>query len=190
MRQERLTDLSCDQRLVHAAEEIIETGSCAVSKPIRAGMTTSAVMACEKRGWRLLAMAPTRRILKETVSKASSNAVRIPGNSECPLIKEDLKKNPILAQLPLTLPNCENCNASKWCEVRAILRAKDPEIMGLTYPKLEALMLSQGKTAKAILDKISRADVVMLDEAHVISLPSAVSVRAFASLKIPDKMQH
>jgi hypothetical protein len=150
-------------------------------------MTTSAVMACEKRGWRLLAMAPTRRILKETVSKASSNAVRIPGNSECPLIKEDLKKNPILAQLPLTLPNCENCNDSKWCEVRAILRAKDPEVMGLTYPKLEALMLSQGKTAKEILDKISQADVIMLDEAHVISLPSAVSVRAFASMEIPDK---
>ncbi len=186
-RQGKLTDFSCDQRLVRAAEEIIESGSCAVSKPIRAGMTTSTVMACERRGWTLLALAPTRRILQETVAKASSNAVRIPGNSECPLIELDLKKNPILRQLPLTLPNCQKCSASEWCDVLAILRAKDPRVMGLTYAKIEALMLSRGKMAKEILTKISRADVVMMDEAHVLSLPSAVSVRAFATLKIPVK---
>ena len=187
MRQQRLTDLSCDQRLVRAAEEIIGSGSCAVCKPIRAGMTTSTVLACERRGWTLLALAPTRRILTETVSKASSNAVRIPGNSECPLIEPDLKKNPILRQLPLTLPNCHKCNASDWCEVLAILRAENPSVMALTYAKLEAIMLSRGKTAKEILAKISRAEVVMMDEAHVLSLPPAVSVHAFASLKIPDR---
>ncbi|HQN29546.1 MAG TPA: hypothetical protein PKX20_00330 [Methanothrix soehngenii] len=41
--------------------------------------------------------------------------------------------------------------------------------------------------AKEILAKIARAEVVMMDEAHVLSLPPAVSVWAFASLKIPDK---
>jgi len=186
-RQERLTEFSCNQQLVKAAEAIIESGSCAVSKPIRAGMTTSTVMACERRGWPLLMLAPTRRILQETVEKAASDAVRIPGNSECPLIEPDLKKNPILRQLPLTLPDCQKCNESGWCEVLAILRAKDPKVMGLTYAKIEALMLSHGKMAKEILTKISRAEVVMPDEAHVLSLPSAVSVRAFASLKIPAK---
>ena len=187
MRQERLSDLSCDQRLVRAAEAIIESGSCAVSKPIRAGMTTSTVMACERRGWPLLALAPTRRILTETVSKASSNAVRIPGNSECSLIEPDVRKTPILAQLPLTLPDCEKCQENDECEVRAILRAKDPGLMALTYPKLEALMLSKGRTAKEILAKLSRADVVLLDEAHVLSLPSSVTVRAFATLEIPKE---
>lgn len=186
-RQERLTDFSCDQRLVSAAEEIIESGSCAVSKPIRAGMTTSTVMACERRGWMLLALAPTRRILQETVAKAASGAVRIPGNSECPLIEPDLEKNPILRQLPLTLPDCQKCNASEWCDVLEILRADNPRVMGLTYAKIEALMLSRGKIAREILTKIARADVVMLDEAHILSLPSAVSVRAFAPLKIPVK---
>ena len=186
-RQERLTDLSCDQRLVRAAEEIIESGSCAVSKSIRAGMTTSTVMACERRGWTLLVLAPTRRILQETVAKASSGAVRIPGNSECPLIEPDLKKNPILRQLPLALPDCQKCKNSEWCEVLAILRAEDPGVMGLTYAKIEALMLSHGKMAKKILTTISRADVVMLDEGHLLSLPSAVSVRTFASLKFPAK---
>ena len=186
-RQERLTDLSYDQRLVRAAEEIIESGSCAVSKPIRAGMTTSTVMACERRGWPLLMLAPTRRILQETVAKASSDAVRIPGNSECPLIEPDLKKNPILRQLPLALPDCQKCNNSEWCEVLAIVRAEDPGVMGLTYAKIEALMLSHGRMAKKILTKISRAEVFMLDEAHLLSLPSAVSVRTFVSLKIPAK---
>jgi len=187
MMQGKITDFSCDQRRVRAAEEIIESGSCAVSKPIRAGMTTSTVMACEQRGWSLLVLAPTRRILQETVAKASSGAVRIPGNSECPLIEPDLKKNPILRQLPLTLPDCQKCDASGWCEVLAILRADDPSVMALTYAKLEALMLSRGKTAREVLAKISRADVVMMDEGHVLSLPPAVSVRAFALLKIPDK---
>lgn len=187
MTQQRLSDFFCDQRLVMAVEEIIEKGSCAVSKPVRAGFTTSCVLACEKKGQRLLVLAPTRRILKETVSKASIDAVRVPGNSECPLIKEDLKKNPILAQLPLTLPNCEKCNASEWCEVRTILREKDPSVIGLTYAKLEALMLSKGKAAKEILTKLSRVDVILLDEAHLLALPSIVSVRAFASLMIPQK---
>jgi hypothetical protein len=186
-KQQRLSDLSYDQRLIHAAEKILRTGSCAVSKPIRAGMTTSTVVACERQGWPLLVLAPTRRILQETIAKAASDAVRIPGNSECPLIEPDLKKNPILRQLPLTLPNCQKCNESGWCEVLAILRAKDPGVMGLTYPKLEALMLSKGKIAKEILARISRAEVVMPDEAHMLSLPSAVSVRAFASLKIPKE---
>ena len=113
--------------------------------------------------------------------------MRIPGNSECPLIEPDLEKNPILRQLPLTLPNCQKCSESGWCEVLAILRADNPSVMGLTYAKLEALMLSRGEVAKEILTKISRADVVMPDEAHVLSLPSAVSVRAFAPLKIPAK---
>ncbi|MEI8004174.1 MAG: hypothetical protein WCG94_07525, partial [Methanothrix sp.] len=92
-----------------------------------------------------------------------------------------------LRQLPLELPDCQKCNASEWCDVLAILRAKDPGVMGLTYAKIEALMLSRGKIAKAILAKISRADVVMPDEAHVLSLPSAVNVRVFASLTIPAK---
>ncbi|OPY55334.1 MAG: hypothetical protein A4E49_00454 [Methanosaeta sp. PtaU1.Bin112] len=187
IRQKKLTDLSCDQRLVRAAEDIIESGSCAVSKPIRAGMTTSTVMACEHRGWPLLVLAPTRRILKETVAKASCGAVRVPGNSECPLIEPDLEKNPILRQLPLTLPDCQKCSASGGCEVLAILRAEHPGVMALTYAKLEALILSRGRMAKEILAKISRAEVVMMDEAHVLSLPSAVSVWAFVSLKIPDK---
>ena len=186
MRQGRLNDLSCDPRLIKAAEEIIEKGSCMVSKPIRAGMTTSTIMACERREWKVLALAPTRRILQETVKKASSGAVRIPGNSECALIKPDLMKNPILKQLPLTLPDCKKCHKSERCEVLAILRADDPGVMGLTYAKLEALMLSRGKTAKEILAKISRADVILLDECHVLALPKAVSVKAFASLQIPE----
>ena len=187
MIQQRLSHLAYDLRLIKVAEEIIESGSCAVSKPVRAGMTTSTVFACERLGLPLLILAPTVRILTETVSKASSNAVRIPGNSECKLIEPDLKKNPILAQLPLILSDCETCHEFEKCEVPAILRAKDPGLMGMTYAKLEAIMLSSGGSANEILKKISRAKVVLLDESHILALPPAVSVRAFATLKIPDK---
>lgn len=191
MIQQRLSHLSYDPRLIKAAEKIIESGSCAVSKPIRAGMTTSTVLACERRGWPLLVLAPTVRILTETVSKASSNAVRVPGNSECKLIEPDLKKTPVLAQLPLAVEDCETCHEFEECEVVAILRAEDSNVMVLTlvltYSKLEALMLSIGKTAKKIRKKLSRAKVIMMDEAHVLSLPPAVRVRAFASVNIPEK---
>ena len=174
-----------DQRLIETAKVILKMGSVAVSKPVRAGFTTSAVMACEQEGRRLLIVAPTRRILKETIKDASSETVRIPGNSECPRFAEDLKKHPILYKLPLTLPNCEKCNLSSWCEIRDILRNPDPRIMALTYAKLEALMLSNGAVAEEVKAKIGRAEVTIFDEAHVISVPSVVSVRAFQTLVIP-----
>ena len=111
--------------------------------------------------------------------------MRIPGNSECPRFAEDLKKHPILYKLPLTLPNCEKCNLSSGCEIREILRNPDPRIMALTYAKLEALMLSNGAVAEEVKAKIGRAEVTIFDEAHVISVPSVVSVRVFQNLAIP-----
>jgi hypothetical protein len=187
MRQARLSDLANDPRLIQAAEQIIAQGSCMVSKPVRAGMTTSTILACERKGLSVLVLAPTRRILLETVANAACNVVRIPGNAECPLVEPDLQKNLILRQLPIPLPKCEECEGAAWCEVLAILRAKDPQVMGLTYAKIEALMLSRGKIAKDILKKISAADVILLDESHELALPKTVSVNVFTSLIIPEE---
>jgi hypothetical protein len=55
-----------DQRLIDAVKAIIDQGSCAVAKPVRAGFTTSCIHACKERNERLLILAPTGRILKET----------------------------------------------------------------------------------------------------------------------------
>jgi hypothetical protein len=176
-----------NQLLIEAVEGIIHLGSCAVSKPVRAGFTTSCIYACERKGLKLLVIQPTVRILKETVSKATDgNSILVLGNNECPFVQEEIKKNPILAQLPITLSNCDRCNASGDCEIRAILRTKDFDTVGLTYAKLKALMLSQGKTAGEILNKLSLADVVLLDEAHLLAQPPTVSVPVSAVLMIPN----
>ena len=176
-----------DQRLIDAVKAIIDKGSCAVSKPVRGGFTTSCVIACKERNERLLILAPTSRILKETVSNASAGNIRIPGNIECPLIKESVRYNQILAKLPLFLPNCDECNASDWCYVREIHRAKDFLTVSLTYAKLEALMVSVGPTASEIRRKISTADVVFLDESHQLSLPNLVTVKISKTLNVPSK---
>jgi hypothetical protein len=184
--QTKLHDLSRDERLVLAASALIGKGSCAVAKPVRAGFTTSAIMACEEKGWRLLVLAPTNRILKETVSKASGTAIRVPGNNECHQLQAAIIKNPVLKQLPLPLPDCDKCTLSKRCPVLEIIRVKDFNTAGLTYAKLEALMLSRSERSNKILDKLKRAEVVLMDEAHILSLPSATSVKAYVKLKIPS----
>jgi hypothetical protein len=103
-----------------------------VAKPVRAGFTTSCIHACKERNERLLILAPTGRILKETVSSASPGNIRIPGNIECPFIQESVRDNQVLAKLPLFLPDCDQCNASEWCDVREILRAEDFQTVSLT----------------------------------------------------------
>ena len=177
-----------DQRLIKAAEEIIKLGSCAVSKPVRAGFTTSCIYACERKGLKLLVVQPTLRILKDTVARASGGkSILVLGNNECPYIQTEIKKNPVLANLPITLSKCDRCKYYGTCDVRAILRANDFGVVGLTYAKLGALMLSRGKMAEEILKKLSLADVILLDEAHLLTQPATVSVPAFASLEIPKQ---
>jgi hypothetical protein len=189
--QRLITDIiPKDNRLIQAASQILELGSCAVSKPIRAGFTTSCIFACEQKGLKLLVVAPTSRILKETVSNASIDPIRIPANNECPALKEEIKVYPILKQLPAFLPDCTKCRAKTWCEVRQILREDEFKTAGLTYAKLEALMLADSKTSREILTKIRRAGVVLLDEAHTISLPSPVSVPVLASINIPNQPKY
>ena len=52
-------------------------------------------------------------------------------------------------------------------------------MIGITYRKLEALMLSKSKIAKEVLNKISSVEAVVMDEAHEISLQKVVRVPAF-----------
>ncbi len=184
--QSKLMELSLDKRLIEAAQDIILGGSCAISKPVRAGFTTSGIIACERKGWHLLVLAPTNRILKETVAKASGTAIRVPGNRECTKLQQVIEKNPVLKQLPLPLPDCDECSLSKRCPVLEITRKKDFNTAGLTYAKLEALMLSKSERSKKILKKLARAEVILLDEAHILSLPSATSVKAYERINIPS----
>lgn len=180
---------SSDTRTV-AARSILEDcggGAVAVSKPIRAGFTTSAVLAAWERGKRLLCIAPTTRILKETIGTASGGtAIRVPGNCECPLLAEEIEAFPILAGLPLSLPDCSKCPGYDGCPITEILRRPDFETAALTYAKVQALMLAPSETAKRIKAILGKADYVLLDEAHTLGFGSVPSVPVGPLPEVPE----
>lgn len=183
---------SADPR-TKAARSILEdcgNGAVAVSKPVRGGFTTSAVYAAEEMGKRLLCIAPTTRILKETVGAASGGeAVRVPGNVECLLLTEEIREFPILADLPLSLPDCSKCPGYDGCAITEILRRPDFEVAALTYAKVQALMLSPSKTSKKIKAILQKADYVLLDEAHTLGFGSVPSCPVGPLPEVPEEFK-
>lgn len=175
-----------DPRRVAAAKKIIEGGTSKVYKPTRSGFSTSAIIAAISSGKKILAIAPTNLIIEETVRKASfGNSVHVLPNCFCLRRREQIENDKFLAQLPFPLPKCENCTNYKLCPVTKVLDSDCP-VIGITYRKLEALMLSKSKIAREVLEKISHVDIVLLDEAHTISLPTVVRVPALSEIDMPD----
>lgn len=170
---------STDPRTKTAAAilEAVGSGAVAVSKPIRAGLTTSSVLAAREMGKRIICIAPTTRILNETVARASGGrAVRVPGNHECPILAEEIAEFPILKDLPLSLPDCEKCPGNGGCAITEILRRPDFGEAALTYAKVQALMLSESKLARRIRATLQKADSVLLDECHTLGFGGVPSV--------------
>jgi hypothetical protein len=177
--------MEIDRRLVDAARQLLLGGSLKVSKSMRSGFTTSAVIAAKEMGKRILCVVPTNRISEETIFKASDGkVVNVPANYTCLILNDEIKNDKFLAKLPLPLPLCEECLFLNTCPVTKILSSVKP-VISITYSKLTALMLSKSKTAKKILKKLSSADIVLMDEAHTISLPTIVRVSASIDVQIP-----
>jgi hypothetical protein len=131
-----------DTRRVAAAKRIIESGTCKVYKPTRSGFSTSAVIAAINSGKKILVIAPTNRILEETVRKASyGNSVHVLPNCFCLRRREQVKQDRFLTKLPFPLPKCEDCTRYSFCPVTEILSSDRP-VIGITYHKLESLMPS------------------------------------------------
>ena len=176
-----------DARRLAAAKKIIDGGTYKVYKSTRSGFSTSAIMAAVKSGMNILVIAPTKRILEETVRNASfGNSVQVLPNCFCLNQREKIEQDRFLTKLPFPLPRCETCGSINRCPVTKILQS-DCQVIGITYRKLEALMLSKSKVARRILERLSHADIVLLDEAHTISLPTVVRVPVFSEVEIPDK---
>jgi hypothetical protein len=179
--------MEIDPELVAAASEVLKARSCKVYKSTRAGFTTSAVLAAMKAKKRILTVTPTNKILSETVMEASNGrAVIVPANSFCPVLQEQIQQDHFLAKIPLPLPDCQDCALMGKCAVTAILEADNPPVISLTYAKINALMLSKSEIARRIKHKLSQVDVVLLDESHIISLPSSARVQAFYCVSIPE----
>ena len=84
MRQQTIEDYLYNPDIIKAAGKLLGSGSYAVSKPVRAGFTTSAILAAQKAGLTVLFLAPTNAIIKDTVGKVArkDSSVRVPANIE------------------------------------------------------------------------------------------------------------
>ncbi len=147
------------------------------SKLVRYGFTTSAILAAQELGQRLLLVGSAYKILDETVFGTDNTAIKIRGNQECRQLQEEFKTNSLLRLIPALLPNCECCKYSKGCKMPEF-RDSDGHFMavGITYAKLQAIMSSQGERAMVVMEKLIKdLDLVLFDESHVLSHPGICS---------------
>lgn len=180
-------EFKADPERVEAARKILDGKSAKVYKTTRSGFTTSAVIAAKESGKRILCISPTNRIITHTIKKASvESAIQVAANCFCSKVVEVVKKDKFLRKLPIILPPCIECNRYGVCPVTEILTAYDPHVIGITYKKLETLMLSKSEIAEQVREELSKMDIVMPDEAHTIALPQVVRVKAFAEIDIPE----
>ena len=149
-----------------------------VSKPVRYGFTTSAILAAQELGQRLLLVAPTHKILDETVFGTDNTAIKIRGNQECRQLQEEVKLNPLLRHIPALLPNCGNCKYFEDCKISEFQDSDGHfTVVGITYAKLQTIMSSNSERATTIREKlIEDINLVLFDESHILSQPGIASV--------------
>jgi hypothetical protein len=181
-----------DTDRVNAADKILDIGDISVCKPTRAGFTTSAVIAAERKGLKTLVVAPTRNILNKTVreivKKMDGKPCYIPSNRVCKYVREEIRKDPLLEELPIMKEHsCDECEEYDECPLSEIERAEDFTTACITYAKLEAVMLSSSDNAEFIRNQLSDVDYVILDEAHLLSFPSLPQVDFDKYILIPDQ---
>jgi hypothetical protein len=150
-------------------------------KTTRSGVTTSLVAKSLRNNETFLFIAPTNKIIDETVIRDAVeysgrvlqdiNIIHIPANHKCKFNKEQIEECPDLAKLPVLplIKDCEKCNEIN-CANSRILREDNFDGICLTYDKLEALMLRaildpESKSVK-ILSIIKECKNIIFDEAH------------------------
>jgi len=175
---------------VEAADKILKMGNVAVCKPTRAGFTTSGVIAAERRRVKTLVIAPTRNILtktvRETVEKWGGVPCDIPGHGMCKYIQELTEKDPLLKEIPIPIKDrCADCEEYETCPITEIERIEDFTTATMTYSKLESVMLSSSESAEFIREQLADVDLVILDEAHLLSFPSLPQVNFDKHIPIP-----
>ena len=179
-----------DGRRVGASDSIIKMGNVAVCKPTRSGFTTSAVIAAERRGMKTLVVAPTRNILNRTVrgtvEMMGGTPCGIPGHSQCRYIKELIEKDPLLKELPIVIKDrCEDCEDYCTCPITEIERIDDFTTATITYSKLESVMLSSSNSSEFVRERLADIDLLIFDEAHLLSFPSLPLVDFETHILIP-----
>lgn len=158
-----------DANRVEAADKILKMGNVAVCKPTRAGFTTSAVIAAERRKLKTLVVAPTRNILtktvRETVERSGGVPCDIPGHGFCKYVQELTKNDPLLEKLPIMMKDrCDGCDEYETCPITEIERIDHFTTVTITYPKLESVMLSSSNSSNLIRAQLADVDLIIFDE--------------------------
>ena len=173
--------MEIDERRVSHAAAFLDGKDYAIHKVTRAGFTTSFVIAASRSNKRVLLVSPTRKIISDTMKGAAEDIVGIYGNVACYYNKIEIAKEPLLEQLPMSIPRkCDNCEYADDCHILDIERDPDAPMKSLTAAKLEAIMFSDSERAQYLRDVLRDIDVVLFDEAHtlvtsdVAKIPSTV----------------
>lgn len=180
-----------NEALIKEADKIIaQLGHLKVTKATRAGLTTSLVIAAERRGLKTLMVQPTKRISNDTIARISTKWVDIPGHDQCKMLKEKMDSDPIFAKIPLPLPDCKECFFRGWnCMVAKLESIGDFSTATMTYAKLQSIMLSDSKSSKSIKRRLECVDLVVFDEAHGLSYPNTARVDYHLHIDVPQKFR-
>lgn len=153
----------------------------AVPKVARSGATTGLIANAIDQHKKFLLVAPTKVIAHEIINDAikysnlkdsgfNEQAFPILANTDCLKNQRLLKEYPKLYDLPyLPLPSCDKCGEYEYCPITAPIRNSESTLgFGMTYDKLNAIMMSDGSMAHQIKDIIMKCEVIVFDEAHYL----------------------
>ena len=161
--------MEIDERRVSHAAAFLDGKDYAIHKVTRAGFTTSFVIAASRSNKRVLLVSPTRKIISDTMKGAAEDIVGIYGNVACQYNQIEIAKEPLLEQLPMSIPRkCDNCEYADDCHILDIEREPDAPMKSLTAAKLEAIMFSDSERAQYLREILREIDVVLFDEAHTL----------------------
>jgi hypothetical protein len=82
---------------------------------------------------------------------------------------------------------CADCDEYETCPVTELERTEDFTTATITYSKLESVMLSSSETAEFIRGQLADVDLIILDEAHLLSFPSLPQVDFGKIVAVPEQ---
>ena len=178
-----------DSARVDAVDAILDQGDVSVCKTPRSGFTTSVVVAAHRKGLKILIVSPTRKIASSTIESAVYRIggvyCNIPGDQSCRYVKEIIREDEFLRNIPIHKGECSKCEEYATCPVTEIERIDNFTVATMTYAKLEAIFMSEKET-KRLGKKLEDIDLVIFDEAHTISYPSLAEVDLEKYVTIPN----
>ncbi len=181
-------------------------GNLKLKKVIRAGATTSFVVASLERKERILVIVPTNKIAQNTIISdvkkvwniekneelKDNDIVQILSNHKCIHNQIAFEEHPDLEALQFLLvkENCgEKCEHFNVCPNMAIIKNPNAKVIVITADKLAALMLAAGKKkhkkgevtedlsiSERMLLIIKNVKNILFDEAHWMETITPVSV--------------